>query len=180
MLGNVFISALGQLFALGYLDSDWAESFGPCLQENGNLVKRQIHCFSITRNTLPPCGPLWKLQRFLSTFVGSADVLERLSSVYDTLKTRKTTPFPAGRSLVSGALMSDRASSGKPDLLFFFNLSFLLSHTSSSSFRPHRAPTSNLSHHSISASPVSQGYLHCPFSTTLIIGTFFKNSAPPG
>lgn len=42
MLGNAFISPLGQLFALDSLDS---ESFGPCLQENGNLVKQQIHCF---------------------------------------------------------------------------------------------------------------------------------------
>lgn len=47
------------------------------------------------------------------------DVLETFPSVCDTLKTRKTMPFPAGRSLVSGALMSDGASSGKPNLLFF-------------------------------------------------------------
>lgn len=44
MLGNAFISALGQLFALDY---NWAESFGPCLQENGNWVKWQIHFFNI-------------------------------------------------------------------------------------------------------------------------------------
>lgn len=107
-----------------------------------------------------------------------ADVLETLPSACDTLKSRKTTPFPAGRSLVSGAFTSGGASSGKPNLVFYLNLSFLLSHNSSSSFRPHRAPTSNLSHHSISASPVSQGYLHCPFSTTLIIGTFFLKQGP--
>lgn len=53
-----------------------------------------------------------------------ADVLETLPSACDTLRSRKTTPFPAGRSLVSGALTSGGASSGKPNLVFFFKSVF--------------------------------------------------------
>lgn len=36
----------------------------------------------------------------------------------------------------------------------------VLSHSFPYSFRPHRAPSPNLPHHSVSASPVSQGYKH--------------------
>lgn len=36
----------------------------------------------------------------------------------------------------------------------------VLSHSFPCSFRPHRAPSPNLPHHSVSASPVSQGYKH--------------------
>lgn len=41
----------------------------------------------------------------------------------------------------------------------------MLSHSFPCSFRPHRAPSPNLPHHSVSAIPVSQGYKHslCPF-----------------
>lgn len=164
------------LFALHYVDSDSAESSMPRLQENGNVVKWKIHFFTAscckTHRRLVACRGNY------SVFFLCLPIFEMLPTECDIFKTRSRTLFPAGRSIVNGALMLDVA---KPAVFpSSCSLSFLLSHSSSCPFRPYRAPTSNPSHHSISASPVSQGYLHPPLSTTIIISSFFRNMVHPG